>query len=120
MENDIKFWDEYVKEDRNGNGRTTLSFNYVGMLDFLQQNGFYKSKIGAGQMGYIRILRSDSIKLENVDRFFIIDFIKNHCRTIGRLDVLNMILRGVSQYLSVDKLNCLDTYTFTSIIPIQP
>lgn len=101
-----RFWNEIAKDTKNG-VNVCLSFNYVNTFDFLKDNGFYNHRMPGGKCELIRI---ENGEIKPVDVITIRNFIKDYLRKIDRPDVLDMIIRGGSQYLSADKLMFLDFY----------
>ena len=106
-----EFWDEDTKEDKQGNQRKTLTFNYVNAMVFLQNRGFYRFKMRSGEK---ILLHVENRVLNVIDHTEVKDFVKDFCREIKRNDVLNMLMRGGPQYLGPEKLTNLDL-TFPTI-----
>lgn len=100
-----QFWDEQEKEDRQGNTKTTLIFDYVNAMNFLQRRGFWRYEMRNGDKDLVRI---ENRVIQTIDHTVIKDFTKDFCREIKRLDVLNMLMRGGPQYLGPEKLSNLD------------
>lgn len=102
-----QFWDEQEKEDRQGNIKTTLIFDYVNAMNFLQRRGFWRIEMKSGARDLIRI---ENRKIYAIDHTQVKDYVKDFCREIKRNDVLNMLMRGGPQYLGPEKLSNLDIY----------
>ncbi|MGD9930173.1 MAG: CHC2 zinc finger domain-containing protein [Mangrovibacterium sp.] len=100
-----EFWDEETKEDRQGNTRKQLTFNYVNAMVFLQNRGFWRYQMRSGARELIRI---DGRVISIIDHTEVKDFVKDFCREVKRNDVLNMLMRGGPQYLGPEKLTNLD------------
>ena len=102
---DEEFWEEDVKETRNGDLKKTLTFNYVNAMNFLQNRGFFRYQMRSGEKVLIRM---ENRVLTVIDHTDVKDFVKDFCREIKRKDVLNMLMRGGPQYLGPEKLTNLD------------
>lgn len=100
-----QFWDEQEKKDREGNEKKTLVFDYVNAMNFLQRRGFFRYEMRSGEKVLIQM---ENRVLKAIDHTDIKDYVKNFCREIKRLDVLNMLMRGGPQYLGPEKLSNLD------------
>jgi DNA primase len=100
-----QFWDEQEKTARDGEIRKTLVFDYVNAMNFLQRRGFFRYKMISGDKILIYI---ENKVIYTIDHTDIKDYVKNFCREIKRLDVLNMLMRGGPQYLGPEKLSNLD------------
>ena len=100
-----EFWDEETKEDRQGNLKKTLSFNYVNAMVFLQNRGFWRYQMRSGEKVLLKV---EGRVLNVIDHTEVKDFVKDFCREIKRNDVLNMLMRGGPQYLGPEKLTNLD------------
>lgn len=100
-----QFWDEQEKETRDGDIKKTLVFDYVNAMNFLQRRGFFRFEMRSGEKVLIQM---ENRVLKAIDHTDIKDYVKNFCREIKRLDVLNMLMRGGPQYLGPEKLSNLD------------
>lgn len=100
-----QFWDEQEKETRNGDLKKTLVFDYVNAMNFLQRRGFFRFEMKSGARDLIRI---ENRVVTVIDHTQVKDYVKEFCREIKRLDVLNMLMRGGPQYLGPEKLSNLD------------
>ena len=48
-----EFWEEEAREDRQGNVRKQLSFNYVNAMVFLQNRGFWRYQMRSGAREFV-------------------------------------------------------------------
>ncbi|MDP3914356.1 MAG: hypothetical protein Q8R96_11555 [Bacteroidota bacterium] len=74
-------------------------------MNFLQRRGFFRYEMRSGEKVLIHV---ENRILKAIDHTDVKDYVKNFCREIKRLDVLNMLMRGGPQYLGPEKLSNLD------------
>ncbi|MCF8359250.1 MAG: hypothetical protein K9H26_10855 [Prolixibacteraceae bacterium] len=108
---DEQFWDIDTHETRSGEKKKNISFNYVKAMTFLQNRGFFRYKMKSGEKVLISI---ENRVISEIDHTDVKDFVKEFCREIKEIDVLNMLMRGGPQYLGPEKLSNLDL-TFPKI-----
>lgn len=110
---DEQFWHEEPIVDRfgepkldgDGKEKFKLSFNYYACWQFLRNRGYYLFKIKENTEGNkYRLIRTQGKVVTETDPHEIQQFVKNYVEQLGRIDVLNMLFRGGSQYLGPDKL----------------
>lgn len=103
VESEEKYWEEIIKEDRNGNQRTEYRFRYERCFRFLQNRGFYRFRAPSGDYEFIRI---EHPVISSIDRHEEIrDFVKDFTREIANEEVLEMLHRGGPQFLGPEKLS---------------
>lgn len=111
---DEQFWEETEIMDKDGRVKLSpkgeplfkLSFNYYNCWQFLRNRGFYLYKIKENQEGNkYRLIRVQDKVVVETDPHEVQQFIKDYVEQMGRIDVLNMLFRGGSQYLGPDKLS---------------
>lgn len=92
--------------DKDGKPRYKLSFNYYNCWQFLRNRGFWLYKIKENTEGNkYRLIRIQEKVVTETDPHEIQQFVKNYVEQIGRIDVLNMLFRGGTQYLGPEKLS---------------
>ncbi|GAP73063.1 hypothetical protein SAMD00024442_6_13 [Candidatus Symbiothrix dinenymphae] len=102
VESDEQFWIEREKHDKQGNPFTVYDFNYNRSLRFLQNRGFGRHRRLDGTFEYIHLTPPSVRTVETWEvRDFLFEFTKANCKE----DVLEMILRGGTQYLGPDKIS---------------
>lgn len=105
---DEKFWDEDIKVSKTGDTKTNLMFNYVNAMRFLQNRGFFRFQLKSGEK---ILIHNVGRVIHEIDHTDVKDFVKNFCREIKEIGVLNMLMRGGPQYLGPEKLTNLDIAT---------
>ncbi len=96
-----KYWTIEEVPTRTGM-REALSFNYYNCLQFLRNRGFGLYDLGKNKY---RMIRTEGKVVKEVDHHRIQQFIKAFTEDLGEIGVLNMILKGGTQYLGPDKLS---------------
>jgi DNA primase len=103
---DEKFWEENQKTNRDGEiTGVTISFHYVNCMNFLQNRGFYRYVMKSGEKV---ITYTENRIIKAIDHTDVKDYVKEFCREIKRIDVLNLLMKGGPQYLGPEKLSNLD------------
>lgn len=103
-----QYWEEIHIEQNNGRSRTEYKFNYVRCFNFLQNRGFNRIIMKSGEFKTVHI---ENKIVQQVDHWFIRDFVTDFTKAIKEEEVLNMLYRGGPQYLGPEKLSNLE-YTF--------
>lgn len=98
---DEQYWNENTVETRYG-PKTELQFNYYQSLKFLASRGFGLYEFTNGQY---RFVRQQGKILKETTPHKIQQYVKDFTEEIQRIDVLNMILRGGTQYLGPNQLS---------------
>lgn len=105
FDDDEKFWEEVVKTDRNGNERTECTYLYVNARNFLQNRGFGRHRLGDGTFNYIHVEPPFVSNIQSTDaRDYLLQFAESNCSR----GVIEMLLKGSTQYLGPDKLSMLN------------
>ncbi|MEO1211580.1 MAG: CHC2 zinc finger domain-containing protein [Cyanobacteria bacterium J06638_20] len=111
---DEQFWNEEPVLNRDGqpvlnakgNEKIKLSFNYYHCWQFLRNRGFHLFRIKENHEGNrYRLVRLQDKVVTETGPHEIQQYVKNYVEQLGRIDVLNMLFRGGSQYLGPDKLS---------------
>ncbi len=97
-----QYWEEMIRQTRDGNDQTQLSFNYYNCFNFLHNRGFYRIKMKSNTWDFIHI---ENRVVYKVDNYAIKDFVTEFTEEIKEIPVLNMIYRGGPQYLGHEKLS---------------
>jgi len=104
FDEDEKFWEEKVLQDRSGNERTEVSYLYVNAKNFLQNRGFGRYRLSNGTFNYIQVESPFVKNIQSTDaRDYVIQFAEFNCQK----QVLEMLYKGSVQYLGPDKLSML-------------
>ena len=113
---DEQFWKEVQRFDRSGNQRIDYEFCYVNSQNFLQNRGFGRLKRLDNTFQFIHLDREKHI-VQSIDasdaRDYLFQFAKHNCK----VEVNEMLIKGVSQYVGPDKLSLLDYITPNFIRP---
>lgn len=96
-----KYW-TITNISTKGGDREVLTFNYYNCLQFLRNRGFGLYDLGRNKY---RMIRTEGKVVKEVDHHRIQQFIKSFTEDLGEIGVLNMILKGGTQYLGPDKLS---------------
>jgi len=105
LEEDEKFWEEVQKARRDGTPYTDYEFRYVECQTFLQNRGFGRYRQLDGQFVYVHLTPPTAKVIDASDaRDYLFDFTKEYCNK----KVLELLIRGVSQYVGPDKLKLLN------------
>ncbi len=114
IDSDEMFWEAVQKTNRNGDLFTEYKFKYVGSQVFLQNRGFGRYLLADGTWQFIHLENPFVKQIESYEaRDFLFDFAKSHCN----VDVLEMLIKGVSQFVGPDKLSILEFITPTFLQP---
>ncbi len=103
VEQDEQFWTENRRKDKP----TEFSFSYVGCKNFLEHRGFYRYRRSDGEFDFIHLQGSI---VETVKHWQVGDFVRKFTQDCLSKDVLEMLLKGGSQYFGPFSLQMLDFY----------
>lgn len=116
LELDEQYWEEVQKARRDGSQYTEYEFRYVESQVFLQNRGFGRYRLLDGKEAYVH-LDSPTVKMidPNEARDYLFGFTKEWCNK----KVLELLIRGVSQYVGPDKLKLLNFIQPNFIKPVR-
>jgi DNA primase len=97
-----QYWRVEENTDRGGKLRRKYLFNYQNIRIFLRNRGFGRLALPNGKY---RFVQQNGKVLKEVNPVGIQNYVTNYTEDIGENEVLEMILRGGSQYLGPDKLD---------------
>lgn len=100
LQEDEVFWTEVKRKNE-----TEFRFCYVGAKNFLERRGFWRFKKADGDFEFVYV--KDRI-VEVVKHHEVADFIKSFAQDALQKPVLEMLLRGNSQYIGPNSLTMLD------------
>ncbi len=103
VEPDEQFWKKAFDKNNNAD----YKFNYVGCKNFLEHRGFYRYRRADGEFDFIHL--NGSI-VETVKHWEVGDFVRRFTQDCLAKDVLEMLLKGGSQYFGPYSLQMLDFY----------
>lgn len=107
FDEDEKFWQE-VERGREGDRRTEYEFCYVNSHNFLQNRGFGRLRRSDKTYQFIHLDPPVVRSIEASDaRDYLFQFARHYCPK----PVVEMLYKGVSQYVGPDKLSLLDFIT---------
>ncbi len=104
MDNE-QYWEEELRETKDGNTKKTLSFNYYKCFAFLTHRGYCRVELKSGTWDFCHI---ENKIVHKVDQYQIRDYVTEFTKEIKKIDVLNMLYRGGPQYLGYEKLSNID------------
>ena len=105
FDEDEKFWEEEKKYDRSGNERTEYNFLYLNSQYFLMNRGFGRLKLIDGSYRFIHLENPVVRPIEASDaRDYLLTFAKHNCKKA----VVEMLIKGIRQYVGPDKLQILE------------
>lgn len=105
FDEDEQFWREVEKNDRQGNPRIEYEFCYVNSQNFLQNRGFGRLRRIDKSYQFIHLDPPVVRSIEASDaRDYLFQFAKHNCK----VEVNEMLIKGVSQYVGPDKLSLLE------------
>lgn len=99
-----KFWIEGTATDRSGNERKTFEYDYVGALNFFQNRGFGRYRIGDDGLTWMFVHLTPPVVMKsdvNDARDFIFSFASQNCSRY----VQNQMLKGGAQYVGEFQLS---------------
>ena len=97
-----KFWNIKLHETKSGDVYEDYRFYYTGMLNFLQNRGFAKYRIGKNEHRFVQLADRVLHDLEAQDiRSYVLDFTRQQ----NENEVLELLLKGGKQYIGPEKLN---------------
>jgi len=106
---DEQYWEIIEREDRLGNVRREIHFNYMYAYNFLKRRGFGRLKMANRQFQFARIENKVVDVLEPYQiRDFVNDFTKEILEKRDLVDVMNMLYRGGKSYFGPDSLGQID------------
>lgn len=106
IEENEQYWEEVQKTDRQGNKIASfMQFRYVRALNFLFNRGFGRIQMANKDLKIVRVVNK---VVEQKEHFEIHDFICDFTKQIDRNDVLEILYRGLHQYLGPMILNRLE------------
>lgn len=90
------------KKEVKGTDITTYGFDYVGLLNFMQNRGYHRYRLGNKQTIFVHLGTDRIIQESEIDDLK--DYVMEFCRENitdkqERKDVMNMILSGQEKYL---------------------
>lgn len=98
---DELFYNTHTSEIKNKEV-TKYGFDYVGLLNFMQNRGFHRYKLNSKRYTYVQ-LGSDRLIYENdIEELkdYVLDFCRDNIKSKQeRKDVMNMIISGQEKYL---------------------
>lgn len=103
VEADEQFWKEVKHKDRP----TDYMFCYTGCKQFLEHRGFYRYRRADGEFDFIHL---QGPVVETVKYWAVGDYVKDFAHDCLKKDVLEMLLKGGSQYFGPVVLQMLSFY----------
>ena len=102
LESEEQFWEENIRNRRDGSCYTEYAFNYVRSRHFLQNRGFGRFRQLSGAVSFMRV-QFPCVKIIDTSeaKDFMFDFIEENCNEA----INNAISKGISQYIGPDKLD---------------
>jgi hypothetical protein len=97
-----KYWTEEEVQFKDGRKKTLYNFNYYNCLHFLKNRGYGLYELGGNKF---RMVKVENKIVKEVDHHVIQQYVKNFTEDLGEIPVLNMILRGGTQYLGPHQLS---------------
>lgn len=105
LENDEKYWDVQVIENKYGQEQRRYQFHYGRCFNFLKNRGFGRIKQVNGSYAFARV---DGRIVAMQDTWEIRDFVIDFTKAIKEADVLELLYRGGVQYLGPERLSNLE------------
>ena len=104
------------KEIRRRGGITDceLKFDYVNMINFLKNRGFYRLKMNDG---IIRFCRVENNIIRNIEPIHVRDFIMDFSNEIFDHETNDKLISGGAQYFGAEKLSYLPYFEPNKIVP---
>jgi hypothetical protein len=99
---DEQYWEEVKWEDKMGNEKKKVQFDYVNLRKFLKNRGFGKLMMANGKYYFVH---NHTKVVRNVDAGEIKDFVVEFTEEVAHKDIQNLILRGGKMYLGPDSLS---------------
>lgn len=101
-----RYWEFREEEMSNGQTRERISFDYVGVYEFLKNRGYSRLHTPDGKFRFIHI---DHNIVREVEPFEIKDFVMQFSENVepkkGGKHLRNMLYRGGNRYLGPDSLS---------------
>ena len=105
FDEDEKFWIETKKNEGKDNEKTVYEFGYLNSQNFLQNRGFGRLKQLDGSFKFIQVENPIVRSIEASDaRDYLYQFARHNCKK----EIVEMLIKGITQYLGPDKLSLLD------------
>lgn len=114
---DETFWNENIDQKT---GETKYGFNYARFFKFLKNRGYHAHVKDGGDYQLIKVSNGHEMSLTDQHQIqrFALDFVETYkCPGVHNEDIINMILRGVAQYMGEYKLFKMKPYEPTYIKP---
>lgn len=102
VKEDEKFWRIESKIMKDGEVKKSYHFKYQGMRVFLRNRGFGRIQLPNGDFRFVRVINK---VVKEVTHAMINDFIFRYVEEVCDKPILEMLLRGGSQYLGQEKLS---------------
>lgn len=102
LKEDEKFWRVDTKILKDGEIKKTYHFQYQGMRVFLRKRGFGRILLPNNDFRYVRVIGK---VVKEVTTSMINDFVFKYVEENCEKAILEMLLRGGSQYLGQEKLS---------------
>lgn len=108
FDEDEKFWIEKLKNEGKSNEQTVYEFGYLNSQTFLHNRGFGRMRLLDGAFRFIQLDPPVVRAIESTDaRDYLYQFARHNCRR----EIVEMLVKGITQYLGPDKLSLLDYIT---------
>lgn len=105
-----KFYDIQVYTDRSGREKRECSFNYDTIRNFLYNRGIGLYELADGQYRFVRRVKTTIADISHVwIQRYVVEFAETIKDRQERSDVVQMLLRGNTQYLGPNNLNYMRT-----------
>lgn len=104
---DEKFWMIQKKTDRGGNEYEQYSFDYVNMLKFFRNRGFYRIHTHNNNFDFIRV---EGNILRIISHYEARDFAMDLAKEVCEKPVVNMLLKGGKMYFGPESISNIDYY----------
>ncbi len=104
LHDDEVFWSVDKYQDRSGNEKQTITFDYENAYNFLRNRGFGRIMMANGQYFFCHL---EGKVVEIVEPFQVKDYVLEIMQEICPKDVRNMLYRGGRMYLGPESLGSL-------------
>lgn len=106
------FWSTSVYQDRSGNEKINITFDYENAYNFLRNRGYGRIMMANGQYQFCHV---DNKVVEIVEPFHVKDYVLEIMQEICPKDVRNMLYRGGRMYLGPESLSSLKYFNLEFI-----